>query len=189
MIEIRFHGRGGQGSVIASNIVAKAAAVEGKDVQSFPFFGVERRGAPVTAYTRIDSKHIRLKSQIYEPDYVIVLDPYLMGYIDVTEGLKPEGVLVVNTHKKAEELELDWGGKIYTIDATRIAVKHRLGSANAPIVNTSVLGTIPPLTRMMTWEALKKTIHDTVPVKKEANVMAAEEALKTFVSTYPELEG
>jgi len=180
MIEIRFHGRGGQGAVVASNILAKAASAEGKDVQSFPYFGVERRGAPVTAYTRIDDQRIRLKSQIYEPDYVIVLDPYLMGYIDVTEGLKKDGSLLVNTHKRPGELDIDWNGKLYTLDATRIALKHRLGSVNSPIVNTSILGAVPKLTGMVSWESLKEMIWNTVPVKKDENVQAAEEAHKTF---------
>ena len=180
MIEIRFHGRGGQGAVVASNILAKAAAAEGKDVQSFPYFGVERRGAPVTAYTRIDTRRIRLKSQIYEPDYVIVLDPFLMNYLDVTEGLKEDGTLLINTHKKPEELSLDWKGKLYTIDATRIALEYHLGSANAPIVNTAILGTIPKLTDMVSWESLSKTILNTVPVKKKENFRAAKKAYNEF---------
>lgn len=180
MIEIRFHGRGGQGAVKASDILAQAAATEGKDVQSFPYFGVERRGAPVTAYTRIDDKHIRLKSQIYEPDYVIVLDPYLMGYIDVTEGLKEDGVLLVNTHKRPDELNIDWKGKTYTLDATSIALEHRLGSAAAPIVNTSILGAVPKLTGMVSLESLLKRIHITVPVKKDENVAAASKAHEVF---------
>ncbi|HID71546.1 MAG TPA: pyruvate ferredoxin oxidoreductase [Thermoplasmata archaeon] len=180
MIEIRFHGRGGQGAVVASNILAKAAAAEGMDVQSFPYFGVERRGAPVTAYTRIDKQRIRLKSQIYEPDYVLVLDPFLMEYIDVTEGLKENGALLVNTHKKPSQLSVNWKGRVYTIDATKIALKHHLGTPNAPIVNTSILGTVPKLTGMVSWESLKEMIYKTVPVKKEENVKAAEEAYNTF---------
>ena len=180
MIEIRFHGRGGQGAVVASNILAKAATAEGKDVQSFPYFGVERRGAPVTAYTRIDTQRIRLKSLIYEPDYVIVLDPFLMNYLDVTEGLKEDGSLLINTHKKPEEVSLDWKGKLYTIDATKIALEYHLGSANAPIVNTAILGTIPKLTGMVSWESLSEMIRSTVPVKKDENVWAAERAYDEF---------
>jgi 2-oxoacid:acceptor oxidoreductase gamma subunit (pyruvate/2-ketoisovalerate family) len=180
MIEIRFHGRGGQGAVKASDILAQAAATEGKDVQSFPYFGVERRGAPVSAFTRIDDKHIRLKSQIYEPDYVIVLDPYLMGYIDVTEGLKKDGALLVNTHKQPDELNIDWKGKTYTLDATSIALEHRLGSAAAPIVNTSILGAVPKLTGMVTLESLATRIYESVPVKKEENVAAARKAHEIF---------
>jgi len=180
MIEIRFHGRGGQGAVVASHILARAAAAEGKDVQSFPYFGVERRGAPVTAFTRIDDKHIHLKSQIYEPDYVIVLDPFLMDYIDVTEGLKPGGSLLINSHKRPEEISLDWTGNIHTLNATRIALDHKLGSPAAPIINTSILGAVPKLIGMVSWESLSETIRTTVPVKKDANVQAARVAYETF---------
>ncbi len=87
MIEIRFHGRGGQGAVVASNILADAAFREGKYVQAFPYFGVERRGAPVTSFTRIDKNPIKIKSQVYTPNYVVVLDPTLMGVTDITSGL------------------------------------------------------------------------------------------------------
>ena len=106
MIEIRFHGRGGQGAVVASNILAEAAFMEGKDVCSFPFFGVERRGAPVTAFTRVDSRPIRVKSGIYAPDHVIVLDPSLLKAVDVLAGLKKGGIVLVNTHSKAAELKI-----------------------------------------------------------------------------------
>ena len=97
MIEIRFHGRGGQGTVIASELLAQAAFIEGKTPQSFPFFGVERRGAPVTAFTRIDDKPIQVRTSIMTPDIVVVLDPGLLRTINVTAGLKPNGLLLVNT--------------------------------------------------------------------------------------------
>ncbi|MEM3493904.1 MAG: 2-oxoacid:acceptor oxidoreductase family protein, partial [Thermoplasmata archaeon] len=97
MYEIRFHGRGGQGAVIASNLLAEAFFIEGYDVQAFPYFGVERRGAPVTAFTRADTKPIRVKMQIYEPNYVVVLDPSVMLKTDVTSGLKQGGFVLINT--------------------------------------------------------------------------------------------
>ena len=109
MIEIRFHGRGGQGAVVASRLLAVAAAGEGKDVQSFPFFGVERRGAPVTAFTKIDSGRIYVKSMIYEPDYVVVMDPSLLTAVDVTSGLKEDGVLLVNSGRSPEEMKEEVG--------------------------------------------------------------------------------
>ena len=99
MIEIRFHGRGGQGAQIASRILAEACFEEGYDVQAFPYFGVERRGAPVTAFTRMDDRPIRVKSQIYKPDFVIVMDPSLLQAVDVTSGLKEGGLVMVNTTK------------------------------------------------------------------------------------------
>ena len=99
MIEIRFHGRGGQGAVIASNILAEAAFKEGKYVQAFPFFGIERRGAPILSFTRIDEKAIRIKNQIYNPDCIVVLDPTLIDAVDVTSGLKENGLILLNTDK------------------------------------------------------------------------------------------
>ncbi len=99
MIEVRFHGRGGQGVVTAADILAMAAFYDGKFCQSFPFFGVERRGAPVMAFSRIDDRPVRMRSQIYTPDYVVVQDPTLLEIIDVTSGLKDEGIVIINTEK------------------------------------------------------------------------------------------
>ncbi|EQD62299.1 hypothetical protein B1B_07325, partial [mine drainage metagenome] len=96
MLEIRFHGRGGQGAVVASELLAEAVFLDGKVAQSFPFFGVERRGAPVTAFTRIEDHPIQIRSFIEEPDVVVVLDPGLLRDTPVTEGLKPGGLLLVN---------------------------------------------------------------------------------------------
>ncbi len=139
MFEIRFHGRGGQGAVTAANILATAAFLEGNDVQSFPFFGVERRGAPVEAYTRIDNKKIDIKMYIYNPDAVVVLDTSLMSKIDVMKGLKEGGFLILNTQKKPEDFNLK-NYKIAVVDATDIAVSFGLGSKSSPIVNTAILG-------------------------------------------------
>lgn len=181
MIEIRFHGRGGQGAVVASNILANAAFMEGNDVQSFPYFGVERRGAPVTAFTRIDSKPVRIKSQIYKPDYVIVLDEVLLQSVNVTEGLKDEGILLINTTKKPSEIDTDWIGKIVTIDATSIAIKYRLGSKIAPIVNTSILGGFVKATGQIKLESIVQSIKQMAPRKKEENANAAIEAYEKLV--------
>src|SRR4030042_7192990 len=101
MVEIRFHGRGGQGAVKGSDILAIAAFKEGKEVQSFPFFGVERRGAPVTAYTRISTEEIRIHSYIYEPDILVVLDSTLIGAVPITEGLKQNGIVIINTERES----------------------------------------------------------------------------------------
>ena len=99
MIEIRIHGRGGQGAVIASEVLASAFFMEGKYVQAFPAFGVERRGAPVAAYTRIDDQPIRIRHFIYEPDHIIILDPTLIESTQVDAGLKDNGWMVINTDK------------------------------------------------------------------------------------------
>ncbi|WP_292459613.1 pyruvate ferredoxin oxidoreductase subunit gamma [Methanothermococcus sp.] len=169
MIEIRFHGRGGQGAVTAAQILAKAAFYDGKFSQAFPFFGVERRGAPVMAFTRIDDKKIRLRSQIYEPDYVVVQDPTLLDTIDVTSGLKKGGKIVINTNK---DIKLE-GYDTYTIDATDVALEV-LG---LPIVNTVILGAFTGVTGEVTIDSLKKAIMDTFPKKLgEKNAKAAEVA-------------
>jgi len=136
MKEIRIHGRGGQGSVTAAELLAVAAFEDGKFSQAFPSFGVERRGAPVTAFTRIDDKPIRLRSQIYEPDYVIVQDPTLTGVVDVAGGLKPNGILIINTEKSAASFGINTKATIKTVDATRIALEI----IGRPIVNTVLIG-------------------------------------------------
>lgn len=180
MIEVRFHGRGGQGAVIASNILAEAGFLEGKEISAFPFFGVERRGAPVTAYTRMADHPIRIKSGIYEPDYVIVLDPTLVKAVNVAEGLKPGGIVLVNTKETpaslSEELDLGEDRKVATVDATGIAIKHRLGSKAAPIVNSSVLGAFAKVSGLIRIESLVTSIKHNVPVKLEENAAAAQEA-------------
>jgi len=181
MIEIRFHGRGGQGAVIGANLLAEAAFRDGKDVQAFPYFGVERRGAPVTAFTKIDDRPIRVKSNIYEPDYIIVLDPSLVGNIDITEGLKPGGKVLVNTTRKPEELKKVLGDNVACVDANGIAIKHRLGSKNAPIVNTAILGAFAKYTGVIKLEHLVQAIKDSVPTKHEENAAAAMEAFESVL--------
>ena len=181
MIEIRFHGRGGQGAVIGANLLAEAAFRDGKDVQAFPYFGVERRGAPVTAFTKIDSRPIRIKANVYEPDFVIVLDPSLIGYIDVTEGLKPGGKILVNTTRTPKELQKLLGDSVGTVDANGIAIKHRLGSKNAPIVNTSILGAFAKFSGIIKIDLLIDAIKESVPTKIDENSRAASEAFESLI--------
>jgi len=185
MIEVRFHGRGGQGAVVASNILAEAGFLEGKEVSAFPFFGVERRGAPVTAYTRVSDRKIRIKSGIYAPDFVIVMDPTLVKAVNVVEGLKPEGLVLVNTKENADSLRRGLGitgeQKVATIDATGIAIKHRLGSKAAPIVNSSVLGAFARASGLVKLESLVSSIRHNVPVKLDENTAAAKEAFESVV--------
>ncbi|MCK4548615.1 MAG: 2-oxoacid:acceptor oxidoreductase family protein [Candidatus Krumholzibacteria bacterium] len=175
MLEIRTHGRGGQGSVIASEILADAFFHEGKFVQAFPAFGVERRGAPVMAFTRASEGEIRERCQIYEPDHLIVLDRILLSTVNITDGLKEGGWIVINTNMDIEDEEL---GKyrIATIDAAKIALSHRLGSIAAPIVNTSIIGAFAGATGLVGLDAVKKAIKGFVPIKKEENMQAAEDA-------------
>jgi 2-oxoacid:acceptor oxidoreductase gamma subunit (pyruvate/2-ketoisovalerate family) len=158
--EIRIHGRGGQGSVTAAEVLAHAAFFEGKSVQAFPFFGAERRGAPVKAFARISDEPILVHSQIYNPDYVIVLDPYIYKVVDVTEGLKKNGILVMNTTKKPEEIGLkDW--QVATVDATGIALELNLLVAGLPVVNTSILGAFAKATDEVKLQSVLKAVNET----------------------------
>lgn len=183
MIEIRFHGRGGQGTVIASKALAVAVAKEGRFVQTFPEYGVERRGAPVVAFTRIDDTPIYIRSKIYEPDHLVVLEPTLIGVIDVTEGLKPGGWIIINTDKSPRDFPKFANFKTATIDATSIAVKYGLGSKAAPIVNTAILGAFAKITGFVGMDAVREAVKELSPVKPEDNVKAAEEAYETALST------
>ncbi|MCI0497949.1 MAG: 2-oxoacid:acceptor oxidoreductase family protein [Thermoplasmata archaeon] len=177
MIEIRFHGRGGQGAVIASRLLAEAAFIEGKDVQAFPFFGVERRGAPVTAFTKIDDRPIRIKSEIYEPDHVIVLDTALLGYIDVVQGLKPGGRVLINCPlERAAQYRARSKAPIDAVDGTGIAIGHGLGSRESPIVNTSMLGAFARSSGLVGIDAVAEAIRRQVRRKVEANIEAARDA-------------
>ena len=174
MIEIRFHGRGGQGAVVASNLLADAAFREGKYVQAFPYFGVERRGAPVTSFTRIDKNPIKIKSQVYTPNYIIVLDPTLMDVTDVTSGLDKDGVVLINSDKYPKYYNLSF--KTATVDATSIAIENRLGSKMSPIVNTSILGAFAKISGEVMLESIILAIKENAPSKKEENIKAAKEA-------------
>lgn len=178
MVEIRIHGRGGQGAVIASKILAAAVFKEGKYVQSFPTFGVERRGAPVAAFTRIDNKPIQLRCEIYEPDHLVVLDPTLIEAIDITKGLKQGGWIVINSTKNPKDFTLTNSFRIATVDASGIAVRHRLGSKTTPIVNTAILGAFSKATGLVGIETVVEAIKEEVPINKEENAQAAKEAYK-----------
>jgi len=175
MLEVRFHGRGGQGAVIASEILATAAFYEGKHVSSFPYFGVERRGAPVTAFTRIDSKPIRIKTQIYNPDHVVVLDHSLLKLVNVTNGLKEGGLVLINTIRDPGDLEIN-ARIIATVNASEIALNHSLGSHSAPIVNTAILGAYARVSGTVKLDSIKKAIEELVSGMVNENVASAEDA-------------
>lgn len=179
MIEIRFHGRGGQGAVIGGKILATAIFSEGKFVQAFPSFGVERRGAPVTAFVRVDDKRIDLRSQIYKPDHLIVLDPTLVSNPTTFDGFKREGWILINAKRSPDDLakvKALAGFKIATVDAGNIAVRHRLGSTMAPIVNTAILGAFCRITGICSVESITAAIRKGVPIKPDDNAKAAEDA-------------
>ncbi len=179
MIEIRCHGRGGQGAVIASKALASAAFHEGRSVQSFPAFGVERRGAPVMAFTRIDDKPIRVRSQIYQPDHLIVLDATLIETVDVTTGLKREGLIVLNSERPPADFGRLGRFRVATVDAAHVAVEHGLGTRQQPIVNTAILGAYAQASGAVGLDAILTAIAEAVPSGTEANQAAAREAYQS----------
>ena len=179
--EIRIHGRGGQGAVTAAQLLAHAAFLEGKWVQAFPYFGAERRGAPVKAFARISDEPILVHSQVYNPDYIIVLTSKLHEVVDVTEGLKKDGVIIMNTRKKPEEIGLkDW--RIATVDATDIALELDLLVSGLPVVNTSILGAFAKATGEVQLESVLKVIKITWSGSAgEKNAKAAELAYERLI--------
>lgn len=157
MLEIRWHGRGGQGAVTSVEMLALTAIGEGKYAQGFPSFGPERRGAPVSAFNRIDDKKIKVRSAVYNPDAVVVLDSSLVSLVNVTEGLKPDGALIVNTPRSPQELkkELNFKGKVATVDASKIAWEE-LG---VPITNTTMLGALIKVLDIVKLDSLQAPIE------------------------------
>ena len=179
MIEIRWHGRGGQGVVTASKLLAETALGEGKYFQGMPDYGAERMGAPITAYTRISTEPIRTYCMITEPDVVVVLDPTLLGVVEVTKGLKEGGKLIVNTSASPEEVrsQVKYKGEIWTVDATKIAIE----TFKRNIPNTPMLGALVRATGIVNKESLAKLIREKFGTKMgadlvDANVSALERA-------------
>lgn len=157
MVEIRWHGRGGQGIVTANEILAGAALLEGKYIKAFPEFGPERMGAPIRAFARISDKPITIHSQVYHPDFVVVVDSTLLGQIDVTEGLKPDGAIIANYSESPEKLKTIIGGnfEVHTVDATRIAMEE----IGRPLANTAMLGALSKITRVVALESVVKELQ------------------------------
>jgi len=189
MVEIRWHGRGGQGAKTASLLLAEAAFDSGKYVQGFPEYGPERMGAPITAYNRISDERCSLHSNIYEPDYVVVVDATLLDAVDVTGGLKKEGAIIINTTKSPEEVKPKlegYEGRVITIDASSIAEKE-LG--NRSLSNTSMLGAIVKISGVIPEEAFLKDVEKslrhkfaTKPHVIEKNMKALERGMKEVKS-------
>ena len=183
LIEIRWHGRGGQGAKTASLLLADAAFNTGKYIQGFPEYGPERMGAPITAYNRISNKPITIHSNIYEPNYVVVVDDSLLESVDVTAGLKKEGAIVINTTKEAEEIKKHlkgYEGEIYKIDARKIS-EEALGRY---FPNTPMLAAIVKVSKVMTDEELLNDMKGSFkhkfakkPEVIEGNMKALEMAL------------
>lgn len=178
MVEIRFHGRGGQGTVVATILLAKAFFQDGYYVQSFPLFGVERRGAPVEAYLRLDREEILIRTNVYTPDHVVVLDQTLLAGVDVTHGLKPDGWILINAPSPPANLEPFSDYRLAFVDATRIALKNILGTRTHPIVNTAMMGGLARVLGMPAMSAITEAIKEEVPSKPKPNMKAAEMAYK-----------
>ena len=184
IVEIRWHGRGGQGAKTASLLLADAAFNTGKYIQGFPEYGPERMGAPITAYNRISTSPIRIHSNIYEPNYVVVVDDTLLESVDVTAGLKEDGAIVINTTKSANELKPllhSYNGKLYTIDARKIS-EETLGKY---FPNTPMLAAIVKVSSIMTEEEFLNDMKDSFkhkfakkPDVIDGNMKALELALK-----------
>ncbi len=157
MLEIRIHGRGGQGAVTAASLLAMGAGYDDKYSQGFPAFGVERRGAPIKAFTRISDKPITIRSQVYNPDYVMIMDPTLCDLPEITEGIKPGTVIIINSKPGQARFK----NKTYYYDATTLALKV-LGRN---IVNTAILGVFAKVTKIVTLEGILKAIEREFPEK------------------------
>lgn len=178
ILEIRWHGRGGQGAWTASELLARAAIHEGKYIQSFPEFGPERMGAPVAAFTRISSEPIRIHSAVYNPDVVAVLDPTLLKTVAVTEGLNEEGTIIINAKDEPKEIRRilkTEKGKVWTVPATEIAIKI-LGM---PITNTAMLGAVARATEIVKLESIEKIVKERFRLDiAEKNFTVIKEAYK-----------
>lgn len=175
MKEIRIHGRGGQGNVAAAELLGQAAFSDGKYSQSFPAFGAERTGAPVVAFVRISDRPIRLRSQVYSPDVVIVQDETLLDAVDVLQGLKPDGLLIINTERKTGELGLHADARVVTVPATAIALEV-LGR-NIP--NTTLLGAFCAATGDISQHALVEAIGERFGTRgREVNAKAVAKAIE-----------
>ena len=178
--QFRFHGRGGQGAVIGAELLAKAAFYDGKWSQAFPFFGAERRGAPVKAFARISDREILLRSQIYDPDYVVVFDPGLFEMVNVLEGLKKGGMIVINSKKIPEELGP--GFRVAIVNATDIALEFNALVAGMPVINTAMLGALAKATGEVSIESILRSIANEWSGKsEEVNLACAKKAYENIV--------
>ena len=176
MIEIRIHGRGGQGAVVASQILARAAFHKGLHVQAFPQFGVERRGAPVLAFARLSEEPIRVRSAVYKPHHIMILDAALIEHTDVTQGLHPEGWIVINSSQSPQSFSLNKNWNLATVDGTTIAATNGIGTLTQPIVNTTMIGALVRVTQIVEIEDLEWALAETFKKRVEDNQKATRAA-------------
>lgn len=177
MIEIRVHGRGGQGAVTSAELIAVTAIHQGMYAQAFPSFGPERRGAPVQAFARISHTYIRTRERIYHPDVVLVLDSSLPKLVKVTDGLKEGGVAILNSHHPEEEIRKMLGnyqGKLALVDATKIAIEE----LEVPITNTTMLGALIKAINLLDLSFLEEAIKERFGKLAEKNIKALKRAIE-----------
>ncbi len=179
MIEVRIHGRGGQGAVTSAEMLALAAIGSGKYAQAFPSFGPERRGAPVQAFVRVSDKEIRVRGEIREPDLVVVLDPGLLNILDVTSGLRDSGKVVINSKLPATELKTRFKGKwpVAVVDASAIAME----TIGVNIVNTTMIGAILKAADVVPIQALEEPLKHRFGGRAAANFEACKKAYEKTV--------
>ena len=182
LIEVRFHGRAGQGMVTASEVLARAVNFEGKYSQAFPIFGSEKRGPPVVAFCRIDSKPIIIHEEVTEPNFVVVADSGVLKSVDVSMGLKPNGFVLVNTNKKPQDLGLK-AKQVFVIDGTEIALKN----FGKPIVNTVMLGAFVKLTGIVKLESVLKALRAKFEGKFNEQIIEAN--IKTIKESFEKMQG
>ncbi len=188
MVEIRWHGRGGQGAKTASLLLADAAFDTGKYIQGFPEYGPERMGAPITAYNRISDDRITIHSNIYEPDYVVVVDESLLKAVDVTAGLKKDGGIVINTQKSPEEVKpflKDYSGKVYTIDAKEVS----MSTLGRYFPNTPMLGAIVKVSGIMDEEKFIKSMEESFAHKFATKPEVIDGNMKAIKKAMQEVKG
>lgn len=188
MVEIRWHGRGGQGAKTASLLLADAAFDTGKYIQGFPEYGPERMGAPITAYNRISDDRITIHSNIYEPDYVVVVDESLLKAVDVTAGLKVDGGIVINTQKSPEEVRpllKEYSGKVYTVDAKEVS----MSTLGRYFPNTPMLGAIVKVSGIMDEEKFIKSMEESFAHKFATKPEVIDGNMKAIKKAMQEVKG
>jgi 2-oxoacid:acceptor oxidoreductase gamma subunit (pyruvate/2-ketoisovalerate family) len=176
MVGIRFHGRGGQGAVVASKILANAYFKQGLYVQAFPSFGMERKGAAVSAFVRLDSFPIVERGDIRNPDSVIVLDSSLLRKTDIAYGAKPDALILLNCREDESLNPINGSFRAVGVDAIKIALQHGLGSKSAPVINTVILGAYARVSGDLMLPNLLEAIEKGVPMNPKQNMAAAEAA-------------
>jgi len=188
VVEIRWHGRGGQGAKTASLLLADAAFNTGKYIQGFPEYGPERMGAPITAYNRISDERLTIHSNIYEPDYVVVVDDSLLDSVDVTAGLKEDGAIIVNSSKDPEEIRgslRGYKGKVCTVDAKKISIET-LGKY---FPNTPMLGAVVKVSKVMKEEDFLRDMVDSFKHKFAKKPEVVEGNIKALERSMQEVKG